>query len=95
VKDAVVKSRRTTAAAHEAAKGPRTSSARKSVLSWLATTSLLSGIALAAMFVLATYLFGSVPSAIAFLRGNGLIPDSYTRDFGTVSQGQQFPLRFH
>jgi hypothetical protein len=94
VKNAPVESRPTVAADHEAVGVPSINSARKSVLPWLVITGLGSGVALGALFVLATYLFGSVPSALAFLRGNGIIPDAYVRDFGTVSQGQQVSVTF-
>lgn len=49
---------------------------------------------MAALFYLATYIFGSVSTALAFLRGNGLIPDTYVRDFGTVSPGQHVFVTF-
>jgi hypothetical protein len=94
VKDAILKSPRATDADGKAANGHRSDTARKSVLSWIAMTSILSGVVLASVFGLATHMFGSVPSAVAFLRGNRIIPDSYIRDFGTLRQGQRVSVTF-
>lgn len=50
----------------------------------MGSTILLTSLGLAVLNLWAWIEFGSVSSGVAFLRGERLIPDSYTRTIGTV-----------
>ena len=41
------------------------------------------------------YRFGSIGSAVAYLRGDELIPDAYSKSFGVVTRGVDGSVEFH
>jgi len=63
-------------------------------LSWLGFTIALVCVGSAALWALGVYRFGSVPSAIAYVRGDRLIPDSYSKSFGAVDKAQRPQVEF-
>ncbi len=63
-------------------------SPRKRAIAWLATTIGLVAIGLASLLLGGIYRFGSAASALAYLRGDRLIPDTYTKTFGTVGKDE-------
>ena len=69
-------------------------SARKRPMSWLATTIILVSIGFASLCVAGIRQFGSVSAALAYLRGDGLIPDVYTRSFGIVDKNERPTIEF-
>jgi hypothetical protein len=71
--------------------GPPT---RKWASSWLATTMILACAACALLLVVGIQLFGSTASTLAYLRGDPLIPDSYTKSFGTASEDERPSVAF-
>lgn len=83
----------------ERSRGPGVAPARKLWMSWLATNLILVNVGFSALFVVGTRRFGSLASALAYVRGDGLTPDVYARDFGTLSQSEPasvtFSLRNH
>lgn len=46
------------------------------------------------LLILGIWCFGSSASALAYLRGDRLIPDTYTKSFGTVERGEICLLTF-
>jgi hypothetical protein len=62
-------------------------SARSRMLSWTGLTGLLVIIGLGGLVVWSRAEFGSIESAIGYLRGERLIPDAYSKSFGSVEQG--------
>jgi len=67
---------------------------RKMAMSWLATTTILLVVGFVSLLIGATHWFGSVGSASAYLRGDGLIPDSYTMSFGTATAAERPSVAF-
>lgn len=63
-------------------------------LSWMAMTLLLTNFGLLLGIVLAWYWFGSVGSALAYLKGDRLIADRYSVSFGEAEQGQRPVVTF-
>lgn len=70
------------------------SEGRKKAMSWLTVTIILINVGFASLLAVGIYQFGSVASALAYLRGDGLIPDAYAKDFGTVSNEVQHSVEF-
>lgn len=73
---------------------PPTPSSRRQVVSWLATTAILACIGFLVLTVIGYMRFGSVGSALAYLRGEHLIPDEIMKSFGTTSQGERPAVEF-
>ncbi len=67
---------------------------RKRPLSWMALTVIITNIGLLAIAAIALYFFGSFGSAVAYLGGDRLIADAYTRSVGVVSVGDQHAVFF-
>jgi hypothetical protein len=67
---------------------------RKRAMRWLATTTILVAIGFASLLLGGIYQFGSAASALAYLRGDGLIPDAYTKSFGIAAGGEIRSLTF-
>ena len=67
---------------------------KKRTLSWMALTLIITNIGLLFIAAFALYLFGSLGSALAYLSGERLIADAYTRSVGVVSQGEQHAVFF-
>jgi len=70
---------------------PRT---RRRSMPWLATTAILVVVGFGLLFVVGLQRFGSTASALAYLRGDGLIPDEYTKSFGTASKSERPSVTF-
>lgn len=68
--------------------------ARRRVMSWLVKTLALVGLGLALLAAVGIHIFGSAASAPAYLRGDGLIPDAYTKSFGTDWEGDRASVAF-
>lgn len=62
---------------------------------WLAVTLLLAGLALAGVAQRAVRELGSLAGALAFLNGDRLIPDAYTKSFGTAQAGPSASVVFN
>jgi len=60
----------------------------------MALTLLLSNVGLAALVLGAWLLFGSVSSALGFIAGDRLVPDAYTKEFGTARAGESAHVTF-
>jgi hypothetical protein len=63
-------------------------------VSWIFAALILSNLILAALAVWGWLAFGSIPSAVAFARGDRLIPDAYAKSFGTVNAGADESVTF-
>jgi hypothetical protein len=68
--------------------------ARKRTLLWLATTLTLISVGFALLLVVGTQRFGSAASALAYLRGDRLVPDAYRKSFGTVAKDERPSVEF-
>lgn len=73
---------------------PDTQRTRKAAISWLATTVILVGVGLTLLLIVAIMRFGSAASALAYLRGDSLIPDTYSKSFGSVGKGERPAVSF-
>ena len=62
--------------------------------SWLTLTVLQVNAALATLVLLSWYCFGSVTTGAAYLRGDRLIPDAYSKSFGIVDGGSTSTIVF-
>jgi Protein of unknown function (DUF1573) len=62
---------------------------KKKALSWLALTMIIANVGLLSAAALALYFFGSLAPAVAYLRGDRLIADAYTRSLGTIRKGEE------
>ncbi len=80
--------------AEETRNAPSTSPASPR-LSWVKLTFLLSNIGLALLVVLGWARFGSVSSALGFLAGDRLVPDAYSKDFGTAKAREDAWVTFN
>jgi Protein of unknown function (DUF1573) len=67
---------------------------QKRVTSWMGTVVILLLVGFALLLLEAILHFGSVASSLAYLRGEGLIPDAYARSFGTVSKRTRPSVEF-
>lgn len=63
-------------------------------LSWLALTLLFATASLAVCLVTAWLQFGSIGGALAFLRGDRLIPDAYSKSIGVIHIGKTKSVSF-
>lgn len=70
------------------------SSPHKRKLHWIAMTAILAMVGSALLIVMGIQRFGSVPSALAYLRGELLIPDAYAKSFGTASKDDLPSIEF-
>ncbi len=68
--------------------------ARRRAMSWLATTIILINVGFAFVLVLGIQRCGSAASALAYLRGDSLVPDAYSKSFGTVSKDERPSVEF-
>jgi hypothetical protein len=67
---------------------------RKKPLSWLAQTLIFTNAGLLCLVSFAFYSFGSVDSALAYVRGDRLMADARSRSFGEVEKGQHASVVF-
>jgi hypothetical protein len=74
--------------------GNRPRSPARRWLIWTCLTSLLVVLGLAALALRARAEFGSIPSAVSYLRGARLIPLRYSVQAGSVAQGEDRMLEF-
>ncbi|MGO9922025.1 MAG: DUF1573 domain-containing protein [Isosphaeraceae bacterium] len=74
--------------------GDRPRSPARRWLIWTCLTSLLVVLGLAGLALLARAEFGSIPSALSYLRGARLIPLRYSVPAGTVVRGEERILEF-
>ena len=72
--------------AQENSAGPGGASQRERAMSWMATTLVLLNLGLAALLLAGVHGFGSVASAVAYLRGNRLIPDEFAKNIGSATE---------
>lgn len=63
-------------------------------MSWASMTLMMTTLGLAALVAYALVRFGSIRAGIGHLRGDCLVPDSYTKSFGAVSQGAEPTVTF-
>ncbi len=63
-------------------------------LSWTSTTLVFINVGAAAVLGWALIGFGSISSAWAYLHGDRLIVDDYSKSFGVVEQGQRPTVSF-
>jgi hypothetical protein len=70
-----------------------TQSKRRS-LSWMALTVIIANMGLLSTAALGLYSFGSLGSAVAYLSGDRLIADGYTRSVGIVNVGEHHEVSF-
>jgi Protein of unknown function (DUF1573) len=68
--------------------------ARKRAMSWLASIVILVCIGCALLLAVGIQCFGSVSSALAYMRGEPLVPDAYTKSFGTVTKSERPSVEF-
>lgn len=61
----------------------------------MGTTLVLANLGLAASALLAWIQFGSIASALGYLRGERLVPDAYKKSFGEVQSGQTPHITFY
>jgi hypothetical protein len=61
---------------------------------WLATTLILAGGGFALVLLVGIGRFGSTSSALAYLRGDRLVPDAYSKSFGTVTKDERPSVDF-
>lgn len=62
-----------------------TTRARSKSLSWTAMTLIFANTGLGVLVVVAVYMFGSIESALGYLRGDRLIPEVRSKSFGLIS----------
>lgn len=62
--------------------------------SWLLTTSILTSMGFACLAMFGIFWFGSIRSAISFMRGDRLIPDVYAKSFGVALSGAEPSVEF-
>ena len=74
--------------------GTETTKRKKKPLSWMTLTLIITSIGLLFIAAFAVYFFGSFGSAVAYLSGDRLIADAYTRSVGVVSEGEQHAVFF-
>ena len=74
------------------ATGGRRMAQRLRGLVWIA---LLSSLVLASLAVWARVSFGSLGAALAFARGARLLPDEFSKSFGTLEAGEEKTLVFN
>jgi hypothetical protein len=55
---------------------------------------VLTNFGLAFLLAFGTYWFGSIGSAIAYVRGDRLLPNVYTRSFGVAPSGRELSTEF-
>lgn len=67
---------------------------KRRTMSWMTLTVIISNIGLLSVAAIALYFFGSFRSALAYLSGDRLIADAYTRSVGIVSDGGQHAVFF-
>jgi Protein of unknown function (DUF1573) len=60
----------------------------------VAATVVLATLGLGSLALVGTYRFGSLASALAYLRGDRLIPDAYSKAFGVVDKGERPTVEF-
>jgi hypothetical protein len=75
-------------------KGAELAQLQKKRLSWAALTLVFTGVGALFGLALALYCFGSLGSALAYLEGDRLIADSFSRSFGEVQPGERPTLTF-
>lgn len=73
---------------------PDESTAKKMPVMWWASTAILVCIGCALLLAAGINWFGSASSAVAYLRGDRLIPDAFAKSFGTVSKSEQPSVEF-
>lgn len=61
---------------------------------WAARTTVLSALALALVASGAVFRFGSLSTAVAYLRGDRIIPDAYTKTFGEAAVRERPSIDF-
>jgi hypothetical protein len=71
-----------------------TTRARSKSLSWAAMTLIFANIGLGVLVVVALYTFGSIESALGYLRGDRLIPEVRSKSFGTISGNDDLVIAF-
>jgi Protein of unknown function (DUF1573) len=76
------------------APAPDTPPASKRAMSWLATTIIFVNVGFALVLVVGIQRFGSAASALAWLRGDSLVPDAYSKSFGTVAKDERPSVEF-
>jgi len=69
-------------------------SSRLAILAWLTATMVFMGVGLALVVVVGVQRFGSIESALAYLRGESLVPDAYKKSFGTVGKDERPSVEF-
>ena len=74
--------------------GAETAQVHKKRISWTAKTLAFIGVGLLFGLALASYCFGSLGSAYAYLKGDRLIADRRWQSFGEVERGQRPVVRF-
>jgi hypothetical protein len=67
---------------------------KERTVSWMALTAIITNIGLLSTAAIAFYFFGSFGSAVAYLSGDRLIADTYTRSVGNVSEGEPHAVFF-
>lgn len=63
-------------------------------LSWGRLTLVLINTGLVSLVALAWIVCGSISSGLGYLRGDRLVPDAYSRSFGTVEEGSTILVTF-
>jgi hypothetical protein len=76
------------------AHAPDSPPAQKRAMSWLATTILFVNVGFALVLVVGIQWFGSAASALAYLRGDSLVPDAYSKSFGTAAKDERPSVEF-
>jgi len=74
--------------------GAETAQVPQKRLSWTARTLALTGVGLLFGLSLASYCFGSLGSALAYLKGDRLLADRRSQSFGEVERGQRPVVSF-
>lgn len=77
-----------------AAEAPRCPSARWKAMPWVLTTTVLVLVGLTSVTVVGIQWFGSTASALAYLRGDRLVPDAYSKSFGTATKDERPSVKF-
>jgi hypothetical protein len=68
--------------------------AQKRAMPWLAATLIFVSVGFALLLVVGIQRFGSAASALAYLRGDRLVPDAYSKSFGTVAKDERPTVEF-
>src|SRR4051812_7290650 len=63
-------------------------------ISWVVMTGGCIVAVVASLLLISLVWFGSITSASAYLAGHRLIPDTFSKSFGTVRQGQEVAVTF-